>query len=76
MADKVEKPQEGQRQTFKQKIATYRGEFAKITWPTKEELTKQSITVIIACALIASIIFGMDFVLNWLLNFFIGIMPR
>lgn len=51
-------------------LAEYRGEFKKITWPTKKELTKQTITVIITCIIIAIIIFLYDFSLNWLIQQF------
>jgi len=61
-----------QKETFEQKIGIYKGEFGKITWPTKEEMVKQTITVIISCAIIAAIIFGMDFVLREALNLLIG----
>jgi len=57
---------ENSRPTFSQTIGTYKGEFKKIVWPTRPELFKQSITVMITCIIIAAIIFGMDYALNWL----------
>lgn len=57
MAD-IEK---AQKTTF----ADIKGEFNKITWPTKKELRKQTVTVIIACLLISAIIFAMDYTFNF-----------
>ena len=68
MADEKEKKSLG----FK--FGEYKGEFQKITWPTKKELFKQTVTVIITCIIIAIIIFAMDFSLNWILTQFIDIM--
>jgi len=55
------------------KIGIYKGEFAKITWPTRQEMVKQTITVIITCAIIAAVIFVMDIGLNELLSLLVGI---
>ncbi|MCL1936057.1 MAG: preprotein translocase subunit SecE [Defluviitaleaceae bacterium] len=51
-------------------LSDYKGEFKKITWPTKKELIKQSITVIITSTIFGIVIFGMDFALNWLITVF------
>lgn len=51
-------------------LAEYRGEFRKITWPSRKELVKQTVTVIITCIIIAIIIFAYDFSLNFLINQF------
>ena len=51
-------------------LAQYRGEFKKIIWPTKKELVKQTITVIITCIIIAIIIFVYDLSLNFLVDQF------
>lgn len=56
------------------KFQEYKGEFLKITWPTKSELAKQTITVIIICLLIGIITFTMDFSLNWLVSQFISLL--
>ena len=63
-----------EKRTVGSKFGEYKGEFQKITWPTKKELVKQTITVMITCVIIAIIIFGMDFSLNWLLTQFINLM--
>ena len=46
-----------------------KAEFLKITWPKREELTKQTVIVIILCAIIGAIIFGMDTGLGSVLQF-------
>ena len=69
----MEKAQNAEKAEKKQRsggLAEYRGEFKKITWPTKKELIKQTITVIITCIIIAIIIFAFDFSLNWLIGQF------
>ncbi|MFV0441885.1 MAG: preprotein translocase subunit SecE [Lachnospirales bacterium] len=37
-----------------------RGEFRKIVWPTKHDLYKQTLTVVITSLLFGAIIFGYD----------------
>lgn len=46
------------------KLNEYKGEFKRIVWPTKAELKKNTITVIITCILFGVLIFCMDFVFN------------
>ena len=42
------------------KKASLKSEFKKIIWPNKQELRKQTITVIVTSIIIGAIIFGMD----------------
>ena len=37
-------------------------ELKKVAWPTREEVVAYSIVVLVACIVIAALIFGMDFV--------------
>lgn len=46
------------------KFAEYKGEFKRIMWPSKEELLKSTVTVIITCAIFGVLIFIMDFIFN------------
>ena len=39
-------------------------EFRKITWPSKDDLIKQTITVIFISVLVGVIIFAMDYAFN------------
>ena len=48
----------------KHKFSDYKGEFAKIVWPSKDELGKQTVTVITVCLMFAVIIFFMDMTFN------------
>lgn len=52
------------------KFSDYKGEFAKIVWPSKSELGKQTVTVIATCILFAIIIFVMDMVFNYGIDIF------
>ncbi len=49
-----------------------KAEFGKITWPTRKEVGKQSVVVIIAALVIGFIIAGVDFLLQYGLTFIIG----
>ena len=49
-----------------------KAEFAKITWPTKNDVARQSVVVIIAAVLLGFIIAGVDFLLQYGLTFIIG----
>lgn len=52
-------------------IKGVKSEWKKIVWPTKEELIKYSITVIIISIIVAAIVWGMDKILRYLLSFII-----
>ena len=39
-----------------------RAELRKVAWPTREEVTKYSIVVLIALILLTALIFGLDYV--------------
>lgn len=41
-----------------------KGEFGKITWPTKDRLKKESILVIVASVVLGFLIAGVDFLLK------------
>ena len=41
-----------------------KAEFGKITWPTRAEVVKQSIVVMIAAIVIGLLIVGVDFLIN------------
>jgi len=58
MADNSKNPQ---KDSF---FKTYRGEFKKIIWPNRQQLTKQTITVIITSFLVGVFVFGLDWVFN------------
>ncbi len=39
-----------------------RGELRKVAWPTRDEVIKYSIVVLVAVALLTTLIFALDFV--------------
>ena len=48
--------------------ADIKSEFKKIVWPKRDELVKQTFVVIIICAIIGAVIFGMDSVFSAVLK--------
>jgi len=48
----------------KDALADFKGEFRQIKWPTKRELRKQVITVIITCIIVTAGIFVMDYTIS------------
>ncbi|MBQ6570498.1 MAG: preprotein translocase subunit SecE [Clostridia bacterium] len=46
-------------------LAEHRAEMRKITWPNRQELAKETVTVIIISLLVGAIIFCMDTALSW-----------
>ena len=42
----------------------------KVTWPTWRELQSSAVLVVIAALIIAFIIFGMDWVISYVLRYF------
>ncbi|MBQ8923257.1 MAG: preprotein translocase subunit SecE [Lachnospiraceae bacterium] len=49
-----------------------KAEFAKITWPTRKDVARQSVVVIIAAVILGFIIAGVDFLLQYGLTFIVG----
>lgn len=47
-------------------FSEHKAEFKKITWPTKKILTKQTITVIFISIIVGVIIYGYDFLINFI----------
>lgn len=48
------------KKSFSSLLAEYKGEFRKIVWPSKEDLIKQTTTVIAISLIVGAIIFGID----------------
>ena len=55
-------PKKNDKPTFSETIADYKAEFKKIVWPTKQELAKKTVTVILTSLLVGVIITCMDMV--------------
>jgi len=66
------KPRKGEKQSFFQRFSDkcsrifvdYRGEYKKIIWPSRETLIKQTVAVLVVCAVITVIIAGLDSVFS------------
>lgn len=48
--------------TFSETVADYKAEFKKIVWPTRQELAKKTVTVILTSLLVGVIVSCMDIV--------------
>ena len=55
-------PKKNDKPTFSETIADYKAECKKIVWPTKQELAKKTVTVILTSLLVGVIITCMDMV--------------
>ena len=49
-----------------------RGEFVKITWPSREQVTREFFSVILLVFIITGIIFLLDKIFEFIVNFFNG----
>ena len=65
MADKKQETPALKRSWFQE----LKGEFGKITWPTKKNLFRQSIAVIVSAVLIGLMIVGIDYLIKYGLGF-------
>lgn len=50
-------------------------ELKKVTWPTKIELLKSTLSVLVVCVVIGAIIFGLDSLLQYLLKLIRDVKP-
>lgn len=63
------KPEVKEKSKIKTFFGNLKGEFKKIVWPSRQELGKQTLVVIVISLLMGVIIFGMDSVLKLILAF-------
>ncbi|MBQ1328637.1 MAG: preprotein translocase subunit SecE [Eubacterium sp.] len=61
MSDKKETSPALERSWFK----SIKAEFGKITWPSKNQLIKETIVVVVSAVLLGAIIWGVDQVLQY-----------
>ena len=70
--EKKQKPKKNAKPGFSETVADYKAEFKKIVWPTKQELAKRTVTVILTSLLVGVSITCMDFVYSggydWILS--------
>jgi len=63
--DNKKEDKKGNKKSFSSLLAEYKGEFRKIVWPSKDDLVKQTTTVIVMSLIVGAIIFGVDQVFNF-----------
>lgn len=49
-----------------------KGEFKKITWPTRREMMAYTVVVLFTVVVMATIIWGIDAVLNFIIRLFLN----
>lgn len=54
-------------------VTGLKAEFAKIIWPTKEQLAKETTAVVIASVILGVIIALLDFVIQYGVDFLVGL---
>lgn len=54
----------------------HKAEFRKIVWPTKKEVAKETVIVLLMCFVMGAIIFGMDEALNYGYNALINLVSQ
>ena len=50
-----------------------RAEFHKISWTSKDDVTKQTIAVVAVSVILGLLIAGIDFLLQWGINFLVSL---
>lgn len=61
------KPAEG-KFDFNAWVKAHVGEFKRIVWPSRQELTRETITVVVVSLVLGILIMGVDFVFQYGLN--------
>lgn len=46
-------------------------ELRKVTWPTRQETTRYTVTVVVVSVAVALFLGGLDFIFQWILNVFV-----
>ncbi len=69
-----DKKKDDNKKTLNDRFNEYKGEFRKIVWPSRKDLYKQTVTVIVISLIVGVLIFGMDtvygFGYSWLVQTF------
>ncbi len=70
MADKKEKT--GFFSKVAQRIRDIRAEVKRVVWPTKEQVTNNTVAVIVVSLIAAAIVFGLDTIFGTILRLILG----
>ncbi len=62
--DAKPKRKDTDKKTLADRFNDYKGEFRKITWPSKQDLYKQTVVVVVISLIVGALIFGMDTILE------------
>ena len=66
------KKKEGLFKRIKNYLTDVKGELKKVTWPTKNDLYKTTVAVIISSILFGIYLFGVDWIFSWAIQKVIG----
>lgn len=58
------KPEKAKKSKFSEVVADHKAEFKKIVWPSRKEVGKNTVTVIVTSLVIGAVIFCMDTVIT------------
>lgn len=61
---KDNKPKEKSGFSFSNWVDVHKAEFKRIVWPSKQEVAKETVIVLLLCFVLGAIIFGMDELLS------------
>ncbi|MBR1443000.1 MAG: preprotein translocase subunit SecE [Firmicutes bacterium] len=62
--DKKKNDKKSDKKSFSYILGQYKGEFRKIVWPKKEDLVKETLTVIVISLMVGAIIAGYDYIFS------------
>jgi preprotein translocase subunit SecE len=72
--EKHEAKSKEKKRSFVAKLGDYRGEYRKIIWPTRQDLIKETVVVVVTCLIVGAIITGFDMIFangySAIINFF------
>jgi preprotein translocase subunit SecE len=69
---KRDKSPEGKKSTFSDVYSTYKSEYRAIVWPSRKDLIKNTITVVVISLMFGLYIAGLDAVLGGMFNAFVN----
>ena len=64
--DKKKNDKKSDKKSFSYILGQYKGEFRKIVWPTKKDLVKETVTVIVISLMVGAVIAGYDYIFSTL----------
>lgn len=64
-AAKGDKDKKGGKSSLKSWWGDIKGEYKKIVWPTRDDVIKDTVTVIVTCAIVGVVVCGFDILFGW-----------